>query len=305
MVVAEGHLAGDASEPSLGELSEALVSVYGSDFGVHNPTWLSRFTDATRQAAAYRAGRILLAGDAAHIHFPAGGQGLSLGVQDAANLGWKLAQVVQGNSPDALLDSYHAERHRVGARAVRYSMALGTLQRRDDRIGALAEIVSELAVMDGPRQNLAGVISGLDIRYDFGDGHPLLGRRMPDLDLTTTDGPARLYQFLRDARPLLIRLHPDTAAEANGWEDRIRTLAATTQGPWQLPVIGEIAPPGAALLRPDGYVAWTDEQGQPALTAALATWLGSPAPTRDHPKRQPRQLSQHRGSTSRSDGHRT
>jgi 2-polyprenyl-6-methoxyphenol hydroxylase-like FAD-dependent oxidoreductase len=189
VVVTEPQL-GPSSEPTLRDLSEALITVYGTDFGIHNPTWISRFTDMTRQAAAYRDRRVLLAGDAAHVHYPAGGQGLSLGVQDAVNLGWKLAQVVNGTSPESLLDTYHAERHPVAARALKHTMAQAALQRRDERMKALVDVVSELASMDEPRKRLAGIISGLDIHYDLGEGHPLLGRRMPDLDLVTADGPA-------------------------------------------------------------------------------------------------------------------
>src|SRR4030088_1589765 len=151
---------GRGSEPTLRELSEALVTVYGTDFGIHNPTWISRFTDATRQAAAYRAGRVLLAGDSAHVHYPAGGQGLSLGVQDAVNLGWKLAQVVNGTSPESLLDTYQDERHPVAARALQHTMAQTALQRQDARIQALVDVVSELASMDEPRKRLAGVHPG-------------------------------------------------------------------------------------------------------------------------------------------------
>ena len=180
--------------------------MYGTDFGIHSPTWISRFTDMTRQAVAYRAGRVLLAGDAAHVHYPAGGQGLSLGVQDAVNLGWKLAQVVRGTSPESLLDTYHAERHPVAARALQYTMAQGALQRQDERIKALVDVVSELASMDEPRKRLAGIISGLDIHYDLGEGHPLLGRRMPDLDLVTADGPVRVFELLHDAKPVLLNL---------------------------------------------------------------------------------------------------
>ena len=205
VVVTEQQL-GPGSEPTLRDLSEALIAVYGTDFGVHNPTWISRFTDMTRQAAAYRVGRVLLAGDAAHVHYPAGGQGLSLGVQDAVNLGWKLAQVVDGTSPEGLLDTYHAERHPVAARALEYTMAQSVLQRRDDRIEALVDVVSELASMDEPRKRLAGMISGLDIHYDLGEGHPLLGRRMPDLDLIAADGPLRVFELLHDARPVLLNL---------------------------------------------------------------------------------------------------
>jgi 2-polyprenyl-6-methoxyphenol hydroxylase-like FAD-dependent oxidoreductase len=190
---------GAGSEPTLRDLSEALITVYGTDFGIHNPTSITRFTDMTRQAAAYRAGRVLLAGDSAHVHYPAGGQGLSLGVQDAVNLGWKLAQVVNGTSPESLLDTYHDERHPVAARALRYTMAQTALQRPDERTKALVEAVSELAILDEPRKLLAGIISGLDIRYDLAEGHSLLGRRMPDLDLVTAEGPRRVFDLLHDA----------------------------------------------------------------------------------------------------------
>src|SRR3954467_6106789 len=188
-VVTTEQRLGRGGEPTLRNLSEALIAVYGTDFGVHDPTWISRFTDMTRQAAAYRVGRVLLAGDAAHVHYPAGGQGLSLGVQDAVNLGWKLAQVVDGTCPESLLDTYHAERHPVAARALRYTMAQTALQRGDARTNALVEMVSEVASLDEPRKRLVGLISGLDVHYDLGEGHPLLGRRMPDLDLVTADGP--------------------------------------------------------------------------------------------------------------------
>ena len=216
-VVTTEQQLGSSREPTLRDLSEALIAVFGTDFGVHNPTWISRFTDMTRQAAAYREGRVLLAGDAAHIHYPAGGQGISLGVQDAVNLGWKLAQVVDGISPESLLDTYFDERHPVTARALRYTMAQTVLQRHDDRTKALVEVVSEVAGMDEPRKRLAGLISGLDIHYDLGEGHPLLGRRMPDLDLITADGPLRVFELLHDARPLCsISVSPATSTSRHG-----------------------------------------------------------------------------------------
>ncbi len=166
--------------PSLDDLRAALTAMYGSDFGVHSVSWLSRFSDVTRQAATYRDRRVLLAGDAAHVHAPAGGQGLNIGVQDAVNLGWKLAQVVKGTSPDSLLDTYHAERHPVGARVLRTTMAAIALSRGDERMLALGETVLELLKMDEPRKRYAGLMSGLDVHYDLGPGHALLGRRMPD-----------------------------------------------------------------------------------------------------------------------------
>src|SRR4029079_378682 len=197
---------GPASEPTLRDLSDALIAVYGTDYGVHSPTWISRFTDMTRQAAAYHDRRVLLAVDAAHVHPPDGGQALQTGVQDAVNLGWKLAQVVRRTSPDALLDTYHAERHPVAARVLRNTLAQVALRRRDDRTAAIAEIIAELLAMDHTRGYYAAMRSGLDVRYDLGDGHPLLGRRMPDLDLVTADGPSRVSYLLHDARPVLLDL---------------------------------------------------------------------------------------------------
>jgi 3-(3-hydroxy-phenyl)propionate hydroxylase len=276
-VVTTEQQLGPGSEPTLRDLSEALIAVFGTDFGVHNPTWISRFTDMTRQAAAYRDGRVLLAGDAAHVHYPAGGQGLSLGVQDAVNLGWKLAQVVGGTSPESLLDTYHGERHPVAARALRYTMAQTALQRHDDRTKAVVELVSELATMDEPRKRLAGIVSGLDIRYDLGEGHPLLGRRMPDLDLIAADGPLRVFTLLHDARPVLLNFGEPGAFDIAQWADRVQLIDAQYAGNWDLPVIGAVTAPNAVLVRPDGYVAWVGDAADPGLADALTTWFGAPA----------------------------
>jgi 3-(3-hydroxy-phenyl)propionate hydroxylase len=265
-------------EPTIEDLRSALTAAFGTDFGAHTPTWISRFTDATRQAAAYRAGRVLLAGDAAHVHYPAGGQGLSLGIQDAVNLGWKLARVVAGTSSDRLLDSYHAERHPVGARALRHTMAQTALQRGDDRSLALVQVVSELVAMDEPRRRLAGLVSGLDIRYELGDGHPLLGRRMPDLDLETPGGLTRVFQLLRAARPVLLQLRTGSAperalpADLGPWAEQIETVQARYDGPWELPVLGPVDAPDAVLIRPDGYVAWVSQGSDAGLVQALTTW---------------------------------
>jgi 2-polyprenyl-6-methoxyphenol hydroxylase-like FAD-dependent oxidoreductase len=267
---------GATSEPTLRDLGEALISVYGTDFGVHNPTWISRFTDMTRQAAAYRAGRVLLAGDSAHVHYPAGGQGLSLGVQDAVNLGWKLAQVVNGTSPESLLDTYQDERHPVAARLLRYTMALTALQRTDERTRALVDVVSELATMDEPRKRLAGIISGLDIHYDLGEGHPLLGRRMPDLDLITATGPLRVFELLHDAKPVLLNLGEPGGLDITPWADRVRLIDATYDGAWELPILGAVAAPTVVVIRPDGYVALVGEPGDPDLPDALTSWFGPP-----------------------------
>jgi 2-polyprenyl-6-methoxyphenol hydroxylase-like FAD-dependent oxidoreductase len=263
-------------EPTIRELSDALISVYGTDFGVHSPTSISRFTDMTRQAAAYRAGRVLLAGDSAHVHYPAGGQGLGLGVQDAVNLGWKLAQVVNGVSPESLLDTYQDERHPVTARALQYTMAQTALQRQDDRTQALAEVLSGVVNMDEPRKRLAGLISGLDIHYDLGAGHPLLGRRIPDLDLATADGPRRLFELLHDAKPLLLNLGEPDSFDISSWAERVRLINAEYGGLWELPVLGEVAAPTAMLIRPDGYVAWVGEPVDPGLAEALTRWFGPP-----------------------------
>ena len=275
VIVTEQQL-GPSSEPTLRDLSDALIAVYGTDFGIHSPTWISRFTDMTRQAAAYRAGRVLLAGDSAHVHYPAGGQGLSLGVQDAVNLGWKLAQVVNGTSPESLLDTYQEERHPVAARALQHTMAQGVLQRPDDRIKALVDMVSELALMDEPRKRLAGIISRVDIHYDLGAGHPLLGRRMADLDLATTAGPLRVFTLLHDAKPVLLDLGEPGGFDIAPWAGRVQLIDAEYVGPWELPVLGAVSAPTAVLIRPDGYVAWVGEGTDTGLRDALTTWFGTP-----------------------------
>jgi 2-polyprenyl-6-methoxyphenol hydroxylase-like FAD-dependent oxidoreductase len=265
-------------EPTLQDLSEALVAAYGSDFGAHSPTWISRFTDMTRQAASYRKGRVLLAGDAAHVHGPQGGQGLNTGVQDAVNLGWKLAQVVNRTSPESLLDTYHAERHPVGARVLHNTMAQVALSRTEERSKALRDTMLDLLAMDEPRRRIAGMISGLDIHYDLGEGHPLLGRRMPDLDLETGDGPTRVFTLLHDARPVLLNLGEPGGFDISPWADRVRVVDATHAGVWELPVLGEVPAPPAVLIRPDGHVAWSGDLGDPELPRALATWFGAPTP---------------------------
>jgi 2-polyprenyl-6-methoxyphenol hydroxylase-like FAD-dependent oxidoreductase len=266
------------SEPTLHDLREALVVAYGTDYGVHSPNWISRFTDMARQAATYRHGRVLLAGDAAHVHPPQGGQGLNTGVQDAVNLGWKLAQVVNRTSPESLLDTYDAERHPVGARVLHNTMAQVALSSPDDRHQALRDTMTELLSMDEPRRRIAAMLSGLDIHYDLGAGHPLVGRRMPDLDLHTADGPTRVFTLLHDARPVLLSLGAPCGFDISPWANRVRLVDAKHDGVWELPVLGEIAAPPALLIRPDGHVAWAGDLTDPELPQALATWFGAATP---------------------------
>lgn len=280
VVVTERRI-GPGSPPELSDLRRALVAVWGTDFGVHSPTWISRFTDMTRQATSYRKGRVLLAGDAAHVHYPVGGQGLNTGVQDAVNLGWKLAQVVGGTSPDSLLDTYHDERHPVAARVLRHTMAQTALSCSTPRVDALRESLSELLGMDEPRKRYAAMISGLDIHYDLGERGPLAGRRMPDLDLETADGATRVYTLLHAARPLLLNfgapqdLHVRDLAP---WGHRVRIVHAEHHGPWELPVLGEIDAPPAVVVRPDGHVAWAGHPSDPALGGVIGRWFGAKAP---------------------------
>jgi 2-polyprenyl-6-methoxyphenol hydroxylase-like FAD-dependent oxidoreductase len=276
VMVTERQL-GRTGEPTLHDLSEALAAYYGTDYGVHAPTWISRFTDTTRQAATYREGRVLLAGDAAHVHYPVGGQGLQIGVQDAVNLGWKLAQVVKQTSPDSLLDTYHAERHPVAARVLRDTMAQVALLRADDRTNAARDIMSELLSMDEPRRRLAAMMSGLDIHYDLGEGHPLLGRRMPDLDLDSANGALRVFTLLHAGRPVLLNLGEPGGLDIAPWADRVHVFDAPYGGAWELPVIGAVTAPSAVLIRPDGYVAWVGEDTQLGLADALTRWFGPPA----------------------------
>ena len=279
IVVTEQQV-GPATEPTLADLSDALRAVYGTDFGIHDATWISRFTDATRQATSYRRGRVLLAGDAAHTHPPTGGQGIGLGVQDAVNLGWKLAQVVRGVSPEALLDTYRDERHPVTARVLKNVMAQASLQRGDARTEAMRDTIAELLRFDGPRAQLAGLLSGLDVAYDLGEGHPLLGRRVPDLDLATAQGPRRVFELLHRARPVLLNLGEPGSIDLTGWAGRVEQVDADHTGTWVLPVIGVVSAPVAVLIRPDGHVAWVGDGTSTGLSEALTTWCGPP-PTAD------------------------
>jgi len=278
VVLNEQHVS-EGPDPTLRDVREALIAVYGTDYGLRSANYISRFTDMARQAASYRERRVLLAGDAAHVHPPMGGQGLNLGVQDAVNLGWKLAQVVHGTSPESLLETYHAERHPVGARVLRNTMALSAVDRDDDRIGAWREVMAELLQADIPRKQYMAMMSGLDIHYNLGEGRPLLGRRMPDLDVVTAKGPLRVFTLLHQARPVLLNLGELGSFNIAPWADRVQTVDATYVGPWELPVLGAVTPPTAVLIRPDGYVAWVGDRTQLGLVDALTTWFGPPAAT--------------------------
>jgi 2-polyprenyl-6-methoxyphenol hydroxylase-like FAD-dependent oxidoreductase len=275
VVLNEQHIR--QGEPDLIDVREALIAVYGTDYGLRSASYVSRFTDMARQAASYRDRRVFLAGDAAHVHSPKGGQGLNIGIQDSVNLGWKLAQVIHGTSPDRLLDSYHAERHPVGARVLRTTMALTAIDRGDDRTEALRETVSELLQMDEPRKRYVAMISGLDIHYDFGNGHPLLGRRMPDLDLITAKGPLRVFTLLHNACPVLLNFAEPSGFDITPWASRVKLIDAKYDGPWELPAHGAVTAPTAVLIRPDGYVAWVGDPTRPNPVETLTTWFGPPA----------------------------
>ena len=261
--------------PTLVELRPPLVGIYGTDFGLRSASFLSRFTDMSRQAVQYRSGRVLLAGDAAHVHPPQGGQGLNTGVQDAVNLGWKLGRVVRGQAPDTLLDSYHEERHPVGARVLHNTAAQVALGGPGERHQALRDTMGELLALDEPRRHVVAMVTGLDIAYDLGGEHPLVGRRMADLELQLTDGTTtRVSELLHDARPLLLDLRDGaTPSEVTGSAD-LRTVAATSDGPWLVPLLGEVPAPDAVLVRPDGHVAWVGAPGHPSLQVAVDRWFG-------------------------------
>ncbi|MEU1040835.1 FAD-dependent monooxygenase [Streptomyces sp. NPDC005551] len=276
------RVAGRDEPVTFEQLRESLVRVAGTDFGMRSPRWVSRFSDAARQAARYRQGRVLLAGDAAHIHFPAGGQGLNMGVQDAVNLGWKLASVVRGQAPEDLLDTYHEERHPVGERVLHNTRAQSALVRPGPQTDALREVFSSLMVFDDVNQYLRHLLTALDIRYPADGDHPLVGRRVPDADLKASSGGAdRVYELLHAARPVLLDLRgsAEVAAAVKGWADRVDLVEARSEDEhWPVPAVGELPAPDALLIRPDGHVAWAAAGGgapdTSALRTALATWFG-------------------------------
>ena len=258
VVPADGVAEDRATAPTLEEFKQQLRAFAGTDFGVHSPRWLSRFGDATRQAERYRVGRVLLAGDAAHIHPPTGGQGLNLGVQDAFNLGWKLAAAVNGWAPEGLLDSYHAERHPVGARVLDNTRAQITLLGTDPGATALRELFSKLMDFEEVNRYVTGMITAVGVRYDFGEGHELLGRRMRDVELKQ----GRLYELMHGGRGLLLDQTGRLSVE--GWADRVDHVVDVSE---------ELDVP-AVLLRPDGHVAWVGEDQQDLLSQ-LPRWFGA------------------------------
>ncbi|KPI10068.1 rifampin monooxygenase [Streptomyces mirabilis] len=258
IVPAEGVSEDRTTAPTIEEFQQRLRAVAGTDFGVHSPRWLSRFGDATRQAERYRVGRVLLAGDAAHIHPPTGGQGLNLGVQDAFNLGWKLAAEVNGWAPEGLLDSYHAERHPVGARVLDNTRAQITLLGTDPGATALRELLSKLMDFEEVNRYVTGMITAVGVRYNFGQGHELLGGRMRDVGLKR----GRLYELMHAGRGLL--LDQTGRLSVAGWADRVDHVVDVSE---------ELDVP-AVLLRPDGHVAWVGED-QRDLVGRLPEWFGA------------------------------
>lgn len=273
VMVAEPQV-GNTTKPTLADLRSALIAVCGTDYEISTATWISRFTDATRQAVDYRSGRVLLAGDAAHIHFPIGGQGLNTGIQDAVNLGWKLAQVTRGVSGEKLLDSYSVERHPVAARVLHNTMAQTALNGPGERIDALRDTVAELLILRESRTRIAAMMCGLDIHYSLGDGHQLHGRRMPDLDLQTPSGPTRVFPLLNQARGVLLKFGGQLRDfDIAPWSDRVSMFDVHYNGAWELPIIGDVAAPDAVLIRPDGYVAWVGVGSAVGLNHALDTWF--------------------------------
>ncbi|GCE01992.1 rifampin monooxygenase [Embleya hyalina] len=259
VLVPAADVADRAEPPTLDDFKRQLRAVAGTDFGVHSPRWLSRFGDATRQAERYRVGRVLLAGDAAHIHPPTGGQGLNLGVQDAVNLGWKLAAHIRGEAPDTLLDTYQTERHPVAADVLDNTRAQTELNSTAPGPRAVRRLLTELMDIDEVNRRLIEKITAIDIRYDFGDGPDLLGRRMRDIDLKQ----GRLYDLLRRGRGLL--LDRTERLTVDGWSDRVDHVAD--------PTAALDAP--CVLLRPDGHIAWIGDD-QHGLNTHLSHWFGTP-----------------------------
>ncbi|HWE90916.1 MAG TPA: FAD-dependent monooxygenase [Pseudonocardiaceae bacterium] len=258
--------------PTFTEVADAFQRVTGEDIHAGSPMWTSFFTDASRQARDYRRGRVFLAGDAAHVHLPIGAQGISAGVGDAVNLGWKLAAVINGHAADPLLDTYHSERHPVAARIVANTLVQRSLYLGGPETQPLRDVFGELLEHDAVRRHLIGMVTGLDIRYEVGaGGHPLLGRRLPDQDLLIGADKTTTFELLRTGRGLLLDMHDSAESRgiAAGWADRVDTVTATRPDP--------DAPAASLLVRPDGYIAWlAPTGGADGLAAALTRWFGEP-----------------------------
>jgi bifunctional hydroxylase/dehydrase len=265
--------------PSFAEVADAWERLTGEDIRGGTPRWIGRFTDASRQASEYRRGRVLLAGDAAHIHLPIGGQGMSAGVQDAVNLGWKLAAEIHGHAPAHLLDTYHSERHPVGARVLVNTLTQRTLYISGDEMQPMRDLLGELTALEDVRKHLIGMVTGLDIRYEVGPGdHPLLGRRLPDQELVGALGDSdktTAFELLHPARGVVLDLagRADVRAAAGPWADRVDAVSARPHAPGPLDGVD------ALLVRPDGYVAWVGRAGAgpDGLTESLTRWFGGPA----------------------------
>jgi 2-polyprenyl-6-methoxyphenol hydroxylase-like FAD-dependent oxidoreductase len=271
--------AGPNDPVTIEELRASAERVAGTDFGMHSPRWLSHFSDAIRQADRYRVGRVLLAGDAAHIHLPAGGQGMNMGMQDAFNLGWKLAAVMRGDAPDALLDTYQTERHSADADILKVIRAQSVLFEPGPRMGELYDIFSHLVGFDNVNRYLSTTLSGLDIRYPMPGEHPMLGRRMPDIEISSGEGGKRVYDLLKAARPVLLGFSDtaDLTKAADRWAGRIDIVTADClSDSWAVPGVGTVPAPSAVLIRPDGYVSWVSDGGHDLaqLRESLTTWCG-------------------------------
>jgi bifunctional hydroxylase/dehydrase len=277
----------DTGSPSFTEVADAWQRITGEDIHGGRADWVGSFTDAARQVTEYRRGRVFLAGDAAHVHLPAGGQGLSTGVQDAANLGWKLAAEVTGRAPAGLLDSYHRERHPAGARLLMNTRAQGMLYVGGPEMDPLRNLMTEFVGYDEVKRCLAGMVSGLDVRYDMTGDHPLLGRRLPPAVLRCASGPwasgpwasgpVTTTELLHPARGVLLDLADDAAVReaAAGWADRVVTVTAELDDTDRSPLpAGPLATAAAILVRPDGYVAWAGI-GPGELSCALHRWFGT------------------------------
>ncbi|MFF7013217.1 FAD-dependent monooxygenase [Streptomyces fimicarius] len=263
------------SPPEFAEVAAAWERLTGESIAHAEPVWVSCFGDATRQVTTYRRGRVLLAGDAAHIHLPAGGQGMNTGIQDAMNLGWKLGAVATGRAPESLLDSYHEERHPVGSRLLMNTRAQGLLLLGGPEVQPLREVFGELVRFDEVARHLAAMVSGQEIRYDVGGGrHPLLGRRMPHLELLDAEHKTSTTELLRTGRGLLLDLAGNARLRQRAvpWAARVDTVVAEPQDG---PAVQDLAGTTALLIRPDGHVAWAAPGSHHDLPMALERWFGS------------------------------